>query len=371
MAIFKRGDSYYWWYSFKLPGQQRISASTKTTDKKLAQKIHDIERGKALEGRITKAPKKVLLKKLVSDYLKLNFSGSPNQKLYAFALKAILKEFGEQYASEITTKSLEQYRMKRQKEVMKSTLNKEMALLKAAYNCALKWGDIMVNPTKPIKFFNEKENRRTRHLSQPEKEKLLKSFSNNELVQKIVGFTLRTGMRRGEILNLKWTSVDFEKGIITVEKSKGGDKRYIPIHQDVYLIFDSLPRESEYVFSYRDRRVNINTLRSAFIRGIQHSELENFHFHDLRHSFAADYLAMGGTMRGLQEVLGHSNILMTQRYSHLSKDFIKESVSILPSLKKCYDFATVLRDDVKEWPIVVEDQSSAGGGIGRHATLRW
>lgn len=93
MAIYRRDDSPYWWYAFKLPGQPQVCASTKTTDRKLAQKIHDIERGKYLEGRGTKKPKKVLLAKLVEDYLQLNFEGTNKLKQHQFLLKAPLDFF--------------------------------------------------------------------------------------------------------------------------------------------------------------------------------------------------------------------------------------------------------------------------------------
>jgi integrase len=264
MALYKRPDSPYWWFSIKMPGQPRIFISTKTADKKLAQKIHDVERGQIIEGKISKKPKKILLSRLVSEYLRLNFENLYDLKNNQFTLKSVLSHFKDKFASELSPKDVENYRFHRKQEVKLSTINKEMALLNAAFNSEIKWGDVTVNPLKSIKSYSEKENRRTRHLSQKEKEKLLTGLNRSPLAQKIAVFAMRSGIRRGEVLNLKWTSVDFEKGIITVEQSKGGDKRYLPIHDDVFEILKSLPRDSEYVFSYNKARIKEDSFKTPF-----------------------------------------------------------------------------------------------------------
>lgn len=186
-----------------------------------------------------------------------------------------------------------------------------MALLKVAYNAAIKWGEITENPVKALKFYSEKQNRRIRYLTDQEKAILLSGTARHPLLQKLIVFALRTGMRRGEILDLKWASVDLKKGIIAIERSKGGDKRYIPIHSDVYDILNTLSQDEEFVFCYNDSRIKEDSFKNAFRRAIARLGIKNFHFHDLRHSYAADYLAMGGTLKGLQELLGHASIVMT------------------------------------------------------------
>ena len=364
MSLYKRNQSPYWWYSFKLPGRPQICGSTKTMDRKLAQKIHDVERGKAIEGKFTRTPKKILLTKLVDEYLKLTFRANPNLKTYKLSLKSVLSHFKHSYASEITAKNIEEYRAKRLGCVARSTINKEMALLRAAYNAAIKWGDLFENPLKGIRSYNEKENRRTRNLSKDEKKALLSVISGNPLLQKIVIFALRTGMRRGEILDLKWSSINEEQVIIAVEKSKGGDKRYIPIHSDVSDVLKSIRRDSEYVFSYKGKRIKEDSLKNAFIRVVNRIKIKDFNFHDLRHTFAADYLATGGTIKGLQELLGHSSLNMTMRYSHLSKEFVKESVYIMPSLKVYCNLTTLEKGSLKKVPKVFENQLSAVSSVG-------
>lgn len=352
-TLFKRPGSPYWWYGFKLPGQPRVRVTTKSADEKYAHKAAQIARGQALEGKIVKKSRKVLFSVLLKEYLELRWPDPSKRKQQDAQTKPLLEYFGQMYASEIAKKHVEQYKAKREthliqykhkapKLIEKTSINKELTYARAAYNQAIGFGELNDNPFKGgragVKTYTreEKENQRTRFLNQQEKDTLLGGIKRHLLLYQIAVFALRTGMRRGEILNLKWTSVDWQNAIITVEKSKGGNKRHMPMHKDdvydVLMSRRSIP--SDYVFSYGGKRVSEHSFKNTFRRWVDRLGIPDLHFHDLRHTFAADYLMLGGTLRGLAEALGHTTLRMTMRYAHLSKEFMKESIMVLPSLTK-------------------------------------
>lgn len=147
---------------------------------------------------------------------------------------------------------------------------------------------VIENPVRRVKFFSEKDRSRTRYLNQNEKERLLAVCP--QYLRRIVLVALKTGMRQGEILNLKWSDIDSNSNRITLSKTKSGKIRHIPIHPDVLKAFRSLPKVNDYVF-YNERRgtrySKYGKLRFDFEDAVKEAGLRNFVFHDLRHCFAS------------------------------------------------------------------------------------
>jgi len=132
-------------------------------------------------------------------------------------------------------------------------------------------------------------------------------------------------MRKGEIMGLTWDAVDFQRRMITLEHTKNGERRGVPL---VGLAYDALQQrsrirriDSPYVFpapfryGKEPQPIDITT---AWRVAVKRAELKDFRFHDLRHS-AASYLAMNGaSLAEIAAVLGHKTLQMVQRYAHLS-----------------------------------------------------
>lgn len=135
-------------------------------------------------------------------------------------LKHIRKFFGRRRLTEVSVMSLEEYKSFRSSIVRRSTVNRELALLKRMFNLAIAW-DLYprVNPLRQLRFFRE-DNVISRTLSAEEEDRLLRNAS--AYVQDIVRFALHTGMRIGEIFSLRWEQVDLKQGIISVFSSKTG-----------------------------------------------------------------------------------------------------------------------------------------------------
>ena len=134
-------------------------------------------------------------------------------------------------------------------------------------------------------------------------------------------------MRFGEIVGLKWENIDYANRLITLEKTKNGDARILPLTPAVGEIL-ALRRKTDIAHglifkpSSPTNRSGVVDIRNAFIKALQHADIKEFRFHDLRHA-AASYLAMNGATQGeLMTILGHKSPSMTRRYAHYSQKHV-------------------------------------------------
>ena len=169
-----------------------------------------------------------------------------------------------------------------------------------------------------VKLYSEKDRARTRYLSPEEKAKLLAACSPE--LRRVVLMALKTGMRKSELLFLRWLDVDFGANLIKIRKSKSGRMRFIPLHPDVLKVLTGLPKGGDYVFagSSGDALTVDGWVRTQFDAALDKAEIRNFRFHDLRHTFASEMVMLGADLKTVSELLGHATTAMTERYSHLS-----------------------------------------------------
>jgi integrase len=161
----------------------------------------------------------------------------------------------------------------------------------------------------------EENNRRDRWLTAEEEENLLKVCPS--WLGELVIFALNTGMRVGEIISLKWKGVDLFRKTVTVFRSKNKEPRTIPINETVFEMLKNKVKVrsiSGLVFhSPFHTKLHITSIDHAFKKALKMAGIENFHFHDLRHSFAT---RSGRDLYKVQRLLGHKSPTMTQRYAH-------------------------------------------------------
>lgn len=151
--------------------------------------------------------------------------------------------------------------------------------------------------------------------------------SRNSTLADLVEFCLFTGIRRGEALGLTWDRVDRSRGVIRLELTKSGRRREVPLssNADAVLARRWTAGAVGYVFGSR----NWNSFRSAWQAALTAAQIENFRFHDLRHTFASWLVQRGRTLKEVQEALGHQTIVMTMRYSHLAPEHLRAAVAVL------------------------------------------
>ncbi|MFH1438048.1 MAG: site-specific integrase, partial [Pseudomonadota bacterium] len=165
-------------------------------------------------------------------------------------------------------------------------------------------------------------------LSSEEAERLIDSASVS--LKHMILVALNTGMRKSEILGLTWRDIDFSISTISIRDSKNGDGRKIPMNETVLATLSDLGRKEndEKVF-LRPGGQPVKSIRTAFENAVKRAGIDDFRFHDLRHTFASWLVMSGVDIKTVQELLGHKTFSMTLRYSHLSAQHKAEAVRCL------------------------------------------
>ena len=242
---------------------------------------------------------------------------------------------------------VEEYVARRQQDgASPTTINKEVMRLRHLYNKAIAWGEIPRNPCQGIKRLKEPPER-VAYLDGDERSRLLaEAEAYSPTLRDIVAFAMLTGARLSEILALTLGNVDLGRRIITFRRTKSGKVRHVPMHPDLYGVLARLSSEragDDSTAPLFPPEWNGARVANAFHR-IANGEKRadgswrregvkaGFRFHDLRHDFAS-WLTMGNvSMRGVQTLLGHSDLRMTERYAHLAERVLTAAVQVLPSL---------------------------------------
>ena len=340
----KAKDKVYWieyYTKDRKRKRERVGPRRKLAIEALAKRRVEVAENKFLDKR--EEPPKIRFKDFAKEYDKwcqTNNKGYEKKKTY---IKHLVNVFGDKYLNEITTWLIEKYKIERRKENRKSTsrpikvgtVNRELATLKHMFSKAVEWGFLKENPAKPVKLFKE-NNRRLRFLNGGEVNSLLSNCSG--YLRDIVLVALNTGMRKGEIFNLKWQDINFDLRLIHVSDSKNSEARDIPMNDILYetlkALKDKAEKGQEYVFVNPKTGRPYDDLKRSFKTALKKAGIEDFTFHDLRHTFASHLVMNGVDLMTVKELLGHKNISMTMRYSHLSPDHKRAAVKKIEAVLK-------------------------------------
>lgn len=216
---------------------------------------------------------------------------------------------------------------------MPATRNRYRALLSGLYSLGIRNDKIEINPAKKVRLWKE-NNARVRFIEPKEEERLRAQI--RKLAPKHepeFDLALATGMRRGEQFKLKWSAIDWKRKILTVENSKNGEKRHIPITDQAHDALTKLRAQGDKrpwvvpgPLATAEREIDS---RRWFESAVRAAKISNFHWHDLRHTFASRHVMNGTDIRTVQELMGHKTIGMTVRYSHLSAPHKKDAMKKL------------------------------------------
>jgi integrase len=224
--------------------------------------------------------------------------------------------------------------------VSQSTINRELSCLKTLLGKAVEWGKLKENPAARVKKLRENPPKE-RILSTEEMRRLLAAAAPG--LKPFLIVALNTGMRRSEILSLKWADVDFVKGFVRIAdvNAKSGKERKIPMNG---LVFDSLrdmKRDSEFVFMNIETGKHVKDMKTAFKGACRRAEIKGLRIHDLRHTAATRMIEAGVDLVTVSKILGHSSIQMTMRYAHPTPEAMRRAVA------KLGEFMTTGRDKVE------------------------
>lgn len=259
------------------------------------------------------------------------------------------EQLGKRLIADVTPALIAEYRDKLTREggrygklLSPATVVRYLAALSAAYTVAVKeWGWVDASPMSKVSKPKEPRGR-VRFLSEDEKAALLKACkeSSNTYLYPVVVLALATGMRQGEIMGLQWRDIDLERGVIILHETKNNERRRIPVagfalellrkHHDTrtietYLVFPG--KRTQRYSAKGEGHYKPMDLRAPWLAALEKAEIEDFLFHDLRHT-AASYLAMNGaSLAEIAEILGHKTLAMVKRYAHLSDSHITSVVA--------------------------------------------
>jgi len=331
MGIIKRGK--YYWLDIRIKGS-RIRRSLQTTKKPVALIRYNEKREELLAEH---AGEKIKFSDFCKKYLDWARSSkpasAPREEQRLGKIRDFFQNQGIVYLDEITPYHIEQLKAElKERKLSKATINRYLQILRGLFYRAIDWEVYKKpNPLKKIRFY--KEERTIRGLSGRDISKVLNaakkiSASPRSPLQKIFYdaciLALNTGMRKSEILDLKWKDI---KGDEVEIIGKGSKRRTVPLNSAARGIIESQPRNDEHVFDLSNRHQQ-DLLRRT-IGQIRKKTGVDFHFHLLRHSFTTRLIEKGIDFVTVGELLGHSKISTSLIYSHTDKKRKRKAVELL------------------------------------------
>lgn len=328
MGVFKRNDNY--WIDYYANGRRRrekIGPSKPLAETVLKKRKVELAEGKFLD---IKREKKVRFEEFADEFYELHCvpNHSSPDKSAKTNLKWLKIFFGGKYLHEIDTMMVEQFKRKRMQEVKPASVNRSLSILKCLFYRAIDWGKFDgKNPVRKVKLLNE-GNGRLRYLEREEIARLITNCEGN--LKSIVILAVNTGMRRGEIFNLKWHDIDFNRNIIHLYKTKNKEKREVFLNEEVKNVLIAIRKhpKSPFVFCYRNGQP-VRDIRKPWFKALKKSDINDFVFHSLRHTFCSQLVMAGIDINTVKELAGHKTLQMTLRYSHLSQSHKQRAVDLL------------------------------------------
>jgi len=308
-------------YRYKGRRYRKVVAPTRKLALDIERKIlTDIKQGAFFPDLDTQD---VTFAEIANKYWTLHGSKTRGASNFIYTYNKILERFGHMKVTDISTADVQTFYNDTWARTSPSTANRMFSLYRAILNKAITLKLYKgQNPCQGV--IRQRENPPREHYFDREQIKALLINANNEL-KPLLAFSILTGARRGESLNLYWKDIDFNARIIRILKSKSGKGREIPISQDLMPLLLNLRKGPfEKVFN-----ITVPALRYSFNKLLKKLGMEEYHFHDLRHTFASHYMMNGGALLDLSKLMGHSRVEQTVRYSHLSPHYIQKTISVM------------------------------------------
>lgn len=313
MGVFKRGQD--WWIDYYVNGRrkrEKIGPNRRLAETVLQKRRVEIAEGKFLDKR---KEVKISFEELAYWYQKKYVPGKASARSDLSRLKTLVAHFGERRVGEITPSQVEEFKITRRGLVKPATIHKELSLLGHIFNVSIKEGKSNFNPVQFIRK-PKVDNARDRVLDSEEYERL-KSVAPPHL-RRIIVAAYQTGMRRGEILNLRWRQVDSRRGIIRLlsEETKTKFKRIIPVGQELRRVLSGIPRriDHDYVFTGPNGEP-IKEFKSAWKKALKLAKIHDFKFQDFRHTCITRWRRAGVDLITIMAMSGHRTTSIFRRYN--------------------------------------------------------
>ncbi len=331
MGVYQRGK--VWWIDYGYQGKRIREPVGKKEEARvlLGCRLEDIRNGRdpALR-RIKPKPFAEMMVEFKERHIRLCRGKDP----YGVSIRVLERHFDGRTLQEITPGAVQSFIAARIAEgVSKATVNRARACLSKLFSCAKAWGYYGgENPVAAVKPFRESAGR-VRFLTADEAASLIEHAADH--VKPVILTMLHTGGRVSEVLGLRWSDISLERGVLCFDQrnTKSGKQREVPIDPELDDMLRQRRKVRHMGNADRDRLVftwggkRIERVSKAFATARERAGLgKDVTPHVCRHSFASWFMIKGGDLYRLQRYLGHSTIVLTQRYAHLSPEYLKAGV---------------------------------------------
>jgi integrase len=329
-TVYLRGNT--WTIGYQIAGRRFREAIG--TNRQMAEAVLKKRIVQALEGRHfnVRNEGRIPFSEFAETYVARCTSLLKSAKSEYNRVQYWVRHFGTRPIGQITRAELQDWQAQKRQACKPATVNRELGRLRHMLNRAVDWELLDQSPLKGLKFLSESGNARLRYLSLEECNRLIQACKAPHL-RAIAAVALHTGMRSGEIRNLQWRDLDFDTGFLIVRDSKNGESRHVPMDSTVVALLRNWPHtaSSDLIFT-NTAGGRIGWLQHGFRKALSRAGLADLHFHDLRHTFASQWMMAGGDLYVLRSILGHKSIAMTQRYAHLSPAYLRSTMARLEQI---------------------------------------
>ena len=353
MRLYKRNGVYHVTYQSR--GGKQVRRSLKTQSKQIAEQRRAKLELDLHETRLFGKEPARSFKELIANYLEAKQKLKGIVRLQ-YACKPLLEYFGNADVTQLKETHIEQYIASRSKLVSDGTIKREVGTLSAAFNHAIKKHHWHIENSCSKAEVPKEPKGRVRYLTYVEAQTLLQVAGNpvdrkgkflssqykSPVLRDFIELALNTGCRKTELLNLKWEQVDFSTRLLHLEQTKSGEWQTVPINEGARQVLvrrmrlrDEICPDTPWVFFHMVPTVNtkagdrVKDVKKSFNTACRRLGIENFHIHDLRHTFASWLVMEGVPLFEVSKLLRHASIQMTERYAHLAPDYLHDAVASL------------------------------------------
>jgi integrase len=329
MVLYRRKEAGIWYADFFADGQ-RVQQSTGTRNKREAEKFFALRVSEAQRGVYVK-PVHVPLGELWERYFAYAKAHKRSWRRDEQMYGSLLRHLGNGMLDSITPLRVEEFQQSRGREVSPATVNRETALLKHMFNMAERWRLYhRINPVRLVKLLPE-NNLQFRTLGENEEQRMLRA--SPPYLRELILFAINTGLRCGDLFNLKWEDVDIDQKRLSIIMGKTRRRLEVPLNETAMEILTAkaAAKHGPFVFYNPATGDRFYDLKLGFKAILKRAALDGITWHTLRHTFAARLTRSGVDLVTVKELLGHATINITMRYAHSNHEAKARAVAKLPT----------------------------------------
>ena len=316
-----------WQISLRTPSGKRLRRTTGTRDRREAQELHDkLKHELWRQEKLGEKPKRIWDEACIR-WLQEN---QGKKSLDSDKIKIrLLPELRGLLLEDITRDLI--HSVVNRKTCSGSTKNRYFALIRAILNkCVNEWD--WLDKAPKLKLHKEPK-KRIRWLYPEEAQRLVNALDGLPYMQHLVIFSLATGLRQANVLNLKWEQIDLRRQVAWIypDQAKAGKAIGVPLNHTAMQVLMDRPRVSDYVFTH-SKGARVKSISSRVWReALEKAGITDFRWHDLRHTWASWLVQQGTPLAALKEMGGWESVEMVQRYAHLAPEHLSQHARLIDS----------------------------------------